>query len=134
MTGYSNWKKALERFTSHGKSNMHCIAMEAENNNSIKDVIIIHNKNDVRNNNIVLRAIFTFIRYLSQENIAFRGMEHFEGKFLKLLKLRKNEFPQLESWLHMLTDNTRKIHLLSWQIINEIIEIFSYAVLRELIK
>ena len=23
MTGYSNWKKALERFTSHGKSNMH---------------------------------------------------------------------------------------------------------------
>ena len=23
MTGYSNWKKALERFTSHGKSIMH---------------------------------------------------------------------------------------------------------------
>ena len=34
----------------------------------------------------------------------------------------------------MLTDNTRKIHLLSWQIQNEIIEIFSHAVLRELIK
>ena len=23
MTGYSNWKKTLERFTSHVKSNMH---------------------------------------------------------------------------------------------------------------
>ena len=34
----------------------------------------------------------------------------------------------------MLTDNTRKIHLLSWQIQNEIIEIFSHAVLRDLIK
>ena len=53
MTGYSNWK-ALERFTSHGKSNMYYIAIEAENNNSIKDVMIIHNKNDIRNNNIVL--------------------------------------------------------------------------------
>ena len=66
--------------------------MEAENNNSIKDVMIIHNKNDIRNNNIVLRAIFTSIRYLSQENIAFRDTEHFDGKFLKLLKLRKMKF------------------------------------------
>ena len=98
MTGYSNWKNALERFTSHGKSNMHYIAMEAENNNSIKDVLIIHNKNDIRNNNIVLRAIFTSIRYLSQENIAFRGTEHFESKFLKLtIKIKKNEITQLES-------------------------------------
>ena len=64
--------------------------MEAENNNSIKDVMIKHNKNDIRNNNIFLRTIFTSMRYLSQENIAFRGTEHFEGKFLKLLKLRKN--------------------------------------------
>ena len=72
---------------------MHRIAMEADNNNSIKDVIIKHNKNDrkpIRNNNIVLKAIFTSIRYLSQENKIFRGREHFEGKFLKLLKLRKN--------------------------------------------
>ena len=111
--------------------------MEAENNNSITDVLIKHNKNDrkpIRNNNIVLRAMFTSIRYLSQENITFRGTEHFESKFLKLLKLRKNEIPQLESWLHILTDNTRKRHLLSCQIKNEIIEIFSHAVLRELIK
>ena len=34
----------------------------------------------------------------------------------------------------MLTDNTRKRPLLSWQIQNKIIEIFSHAVLRELIK
>ena len=54
---------------------MHRIAMEAGNDNSIKDVLIIHNKNDIRNNNIVLRAIFTSIRYLSQEKTAFRGTE-----------------------------------------------------------
>ena len=66
----------------------------------------------IEKNNIVLRAIFTSIRYLSQENVAFKGTEHFEGKFLKLLILRKNEIPQLKSWLYMLTDNTRKIHLL----------------------
>ena len=51
--------------------------MEAENNNSIKDEMIIHNKNDIRNNNIVLRAIFTSIIYVSRENIAFRGTEQF---------------------------------------------------------
>ena len=52
--------------------------MEAENNNNIKELMIIHNKNDIRNNNIVLRTIFTSIRYLSQENIAFKGTEHFK--------------------------------------------------------
>ena len=57
--------------------------------------MIIYNKNDIRNNKIVLRAIFTSIRYLSQENIAFRGTENCEGKFLKLLILRKNKIPQL---------------------------------------
>ena len=45
---------------------MYRIAMEAENNSRIKDVMIIYNKNDIRNNNIVLRAIFTSIRYLFQ--------------------------------------------------------------------
>ena len=34
----------------------------------------------------------------------------------------------------MLTDNTRKRRLLSWQIQNEIIEIFAHDILRELIK
>ena len=32
-----------------------------------------------KNNNIVLIAIFTSIRYLGQENIAFSGKELFEG-------------------------------------------------------
>ena len=41
--------------------------MEAGNNNSIKDVMIINYNNYIQNNNIVLRDIFTSIRYLSQE-------------------------------------------------------------------
>ena len=40
----------------------------------------------------------------------------------------------LDLLTYIITDNTRKIHLLSWQIQNEIIEIFAHAVLRELIK
>ena len=60
--------------------------MKAENNNSIKYVIIIHNKNDIRNNNIVVRAIFTSIRYLSQDNIAFRGTE------LKMLRVNSSNY------------------------------------------
>ena len=46
--------------------------MEADNNNSIKYVMVIYiyiyNKNDINNNNIVLRAIFTYIRYIAREN------------------------------------------------------------------
>ena len=60
--------------------------MEAENNNNIKDLMIIHNKNDIRNNNIVLRTIsYNYILLLCsinynlyQENIAFKGTEHFK--------------------------------------------------------
>ena len=65
---------------------MHSISMEEDNNNSnIKDVMIIYNTNYIQNNNIVLRAIFTSIRYMFQEHIYFRSNEHFEGTFLKLL-------------------------------------------------
>ena len=46
--------------------------MEAENRNSIKDVMLIHNTNYITNNNIVLIAILTSIRYISQENIDVR--------------------------------------------------------------
>ena len=44
---HSNWKNTMERFTSCSKSNMHRMSMEAEIRNSIKDVMIIHNKNDI---------------------------------------------------------------------------------------
>ena len=46
--------------------------MEMENNNSNKDVMIMHDKKNIKNN-LVLRAIFTSIRYLAQEKIAFIG-------------------------------------------------------------
>ena len=36
----------MELFTSYGKSKIHRMSMEAENRNSIRDVIIIHNKNN----------------------------------------------------------------------------------------
>ena len=39
---------------------MHHISMEEYK--SIKDVMIIHNKNDIKNNKIVLIVIFTSIR------------------------------------------------------------------------
>ena len=39
---------------------MHRISREAENNNNIKHVMIIYNTNNIQNNNIVMRAIFTY--------------------------------------------------------------------------
>ena len=48
LTGYYNWKKALEWFTRHGNYNTHRIwymSMETEKNKSNKDVwlCMIHN-------------------------------------------------------------------------------------------
>ena len=42
--------------------NLICTIFQWKNRNSIKNVIIIHNKNDIKNNKIVLIAIFTSIR------------------------------------------------------------------------
>ena len=41
ITSYSNCYEELKLFTSHGKYNMQHITIEAENNKSNKDVMII---------------------------------------------------------------------------------------------
>ena len=53
---------------------MHRISMETENNKSNTDVMIMHDKQHIKFNNIVLRTIFTSIRYQAQEYIAFIGI------------------------------------------------------------
>ena len=40
----------------------------------------------------------------------------------------------MNTWLNIITENTKKIHLLSWKILNEINALITYVILRDIIK
>ena len=84
--------------------------------------MILYNKNDIYNTNIVVGAIFiSLIRYIAQENINRRVTIHFDGKFL-------------DAWLNIVTDNTKKIHIIAWQIQNEILELYNCSLKKNILN
>ena len=89
--------------------------------------MIINNKNEIKNNNIILVAIFTSIRYITREQMLVE--KKVWGQFLRLF-IRKKLNPQL----NVVTNDIKKIHLLSLQIKNEILELFAQVLLRDIIK
>ena len=73
---------------------MYRISMETKNNNS-KDLMIMHDKTSIINNNIVLRAIFTSIRY---QTLRYLLLAHCICQFLMILNLKKSS---IKTWLNM---------------------------------
>ena len=65
------------------------MSMEAENRNCNKDVMIIHNKNDIYNTKYCFESYIYFYKIHFSRKHSFRGQIHFEGKFLQVtIKLR----------------------------------------------
>ena len=77
-TGFSNWKKAIEKFEKHqtSKSHREAIDLVIKIPSTTKDVGEMLNKSHAEQkdeNRQVLLKIFSSVRYLSRQGIAFRG-------------------------------------------------------------
>ncbi|KAK3923608.1 Zinc finger MYM-type protein 1 [Frankliniella fusca] len=68
------------------------------------------------------------MRVLAQQGLALRGQDKEDGNLWAILRERQNEIPELGAWLE------RRSNYLSPTIQNELIEIMSHMVLRELIS
>jgi Domain of unknown function (DUF4371) len=135
-TGFTNWKKGYgqeSRFKVHESSNCHSFACEALHN-MLKAMPVANmlNKQLTSDQAVArksLNAIFTTVQYLGRQGIALRGHDDAEGNFMQLLKFRSNDVPELLSWLSKAGGSTYTHHSIQ----NEILTIFSDAILRKII-
>ena len=133
--GFSNWKKALQRFAEHEKSEMHREAvMKLVAKSSTVDVgtqLSRQRDAEQRNHRAMMLKVLECVRFLARQGLPFRGHHEdsaaFEGNLYQLLLLQAKDCPPLGSWL-------KKRDYISPDIINEIITICGQMILRQLLQ
>ena len=135
VEGFCNWKKVLQRFPDHEKSDVHReVMMKLTARSSIVDVgIQLSTQHDVdmKNHRAIILKLLECVRYLARQGLPFRGRHEdsifLEGNLLQLLLLQAKDCAPLGLWL-------KKREYISPEIINEVITICGQMILRQLLK
>lgn len=129
-TGFSNWKKGTERLMAHQNSSLHkeCAVKTA----SLKATPVSCQLNKAHATQQMaartsLKKIFSSLQYLGRQGLAFRGHTEEKGNLSQLNKLRASDVPELAEFLK------RKEHYTSHDIQNEMSEIMSHMILRDIV-
>ena len=133
--GFSNWKKALQRFAEHEKSEMHREAMmKIAVKSSTTDVAVQLSRQhdaDQKNHRAMMLKVLECVRFLARQGLPFRGHHEdsaaFEGNLYQLLLLQAKDCVPLGSWL-------KKRDYISPEIINEIVTICGQTILRQMLQ
>ena len=132
--GFSNWKKVLEKFEEHERSDNHREAVaKVAAFLSATDVgaqlSAVHKKTQLYNQRMLLKLLST-VQFLARQGLSLRGhledVNHLEGNLYRLLLLRTEDCPELKSWIY-------KKQYTSPEIINEIITIMGHKILDSLL-
>ena len=128
VKGFSNWKKAIEKFTAHQKTSTHAISHSNLNFLATRDDVdaqlSTHHRSEQRNARNALLKIITSLQFLAQQGLAIRGKDVHDGNFAKLLELRGDDDDVLKRWLARKTSYTSAISQ------NELLKIMAHMVLR----
>ena len=130
LTGFKNWKKAKEKFTSHEASHTHVYAVSQLQQAKAGCVAaqISHQKAlQQRDARTALMKLLTSIRYLARQGLAIRGHETDKGNFYQLVKLRCDDVSELHTWLQ------RTTNFMSSDVQNEMLTMLGNAVVRKLV-
>ena len=119
--GFSNWKKAIERFNKHEKSTSHRQAVELvekmpKTTRDVGDMLSSIHAQQKAKNREMLKIILSSIRFLEVNS-----------NFIQLLKLRAEDNPKLLKWMEKSRDK-----FTSPDIQNEILSIMSLYFQREI--
>ncbi|XP_037032941.1 zinc finger MYM-type protein 1-like [Bradysia coprophila] len=131
--GFSNWKKATERFKSHEQSSVHRHACSSVEFHQTKNVSVMMSKQmtqariDAR---FCLDKIFDTIKFLAMQGLPLRGHSEIYSNFIQLLHLRATDCPKLKFWL----DSSKKYKWTSHDIINEMLALMSQHVQRQILS
>jgi hypothetical protein len=141
-SGFSNWKKAIEKFNKHELTIAHHQAVELVESipNTTKNVGEMLSGIDTKQkaeNRVMLRVILTSIRYLARQGLALRGrykvaIDESEGceidsNFIQLLNVRAEDNPLISKWMEKSRDK-----FTSADIQNEILSIMARSIYQEI--
>lgn len=141
-SGFSNWKKAMERnkgFKAHQNTNSHREAVaryiihKPSDVGSVDDLLNSCKKVQMTENRKMLLKILSNIRFLGRQSLPFRGSWDTSTKseensnFHNLLKLRSEDDVALAEWMKRTGDRYT-----SPQIQNELIEVEALSLLRKI--
>uniref|UniRef100_H2ZVP5 TTF-type domain-containing protein n=1 Tax=Latimeria chalumnae TaxID=7897 RepID=H2ZVP5_LATCH len=131
--GFSNWKKAIEWFGTHEKSNLHRAAVSSLG--AVKAGVNVAaacseaKQKQMKEARSALIKILSSVQYLSCQGLSVRGHTDEESNLNQLLALRAEDIPDLKSWLYR-----TKYRWISHDIVNEMIEIMAHDILCTLMK
>ena len=139
--GFSNWKKALEKFEKHQKSNYHRDAVQliTSNTKNVGEMLSESYAQQKVENRQVFMIILSSIRFLARQRLALRG--HYkavdgdesgakgepDSNFLQLLQTQAEDHPNLSKWLKKSQDK-----LTSPDVQNEILSVMAMHILRDI--
>ena len=130
FAGYQDWKNALARFVKHesGKVHSDCVYLvkQQQKPTVAARLSLAHEKQQTERRKMFLVQV-ECVKYLLRQGLAIRGHVENEGNLIQLLKLREADVHGLDSWVE-------NGNYLSHDIINEICQIISLSIIRELIK
>ncbi len=135
--GFSNWKKALEKFNKHQNTLSHHQAMDflVSTSKDVGEMLNTSLANERAGNRKMLHIVFSSIRFLARQGVALRGSFRacensdvkceFDSNFMQLLRMRAEDNQDILQWLSKSRDK-----FVSPDIQNEILSIMSLHIIR----
>ncbi|KAJ1135890.1 hypothetical protein NDU88_002319 [Pleurodeles waltl] len=124
-TGYTNWKKAIERFKKHQSSYAHSYALNqlahyrgCQPINQQLSQQIQQQQNEAW---LCLNKIIHTIAFLAKQGLALRGHDDSNGNFRQFLSARAEDVPSLKQWI-----TANRAEYLSPDIQNEVLQLLSH--------
>ena len=128
--GFSNWKKARERFGRHQTGECHReTQMKLRNLHapSVAAQLVLQAQSTQAENQLMLLRQLSSLKLLLRQGMAIRGHKEENGNLVQLMLLRSEDVPGLKKWLE-------KHQYMSHQIVNEMITLMGNTVLRKLLS
>ncbi len=139
--GFTNWKKALEKFDKHQSTSSHRESVELlvtipSNTKDVGEMLSKAHAEQKAENRRMLKMILSSIRYLGRQGLALRGhykidesgrRGEFDSNLIQLLRTRAEDEPTFLNWLEKSQDK-----FTSPDIQNEILLIMAMHILRQI--
>ena len=136
ISGFNAWRRGRAALSKHQNSQHHKECMNVrctlwgKNNTNVLDQLISARRATAASNFKALRGIFNAVLLCGRQGLALRGHTDESSNFRQIINLIAKHDGDMQAWLTR--QNTYK--WFSHDIMNEILEMTSHAVLRDLVK
>ncbi len=129
VSGFDNYKKAIEKFRTHENSDSHLEAMmkfQALNNPSIVTQLSTQVANAQMSRRAGLLKQLEGMKFLLRQGLALRGHREEEGNLPQLIAMMSSSNSDISSWI-------KEGKYMSHDIVNELISLMGQGVLRQIL-